>query len=136
MESMNDGRRGIDTTSVAASTLQKPEAFDVCSDGGGSPHLRDSVASILSRWNGLQMAVQNQWGGHDSLNKSHQLADDISSWFSQSKAPLYVEDVENLLHENMLLSFNTDIEDGSVEEVAEQLMDLHEEYLHGSQVTM
>lgn len=31
--------------------------------------------------------------------------------------PLYVEDLENLLHENLLLSFNTEIEDGSIEEV-------------------
>ena len=76
-------------------------------------------------------------------------------------APLYVEDVENLLHESLLLTFNTEIEDGSIEEVsfiyirikicymiffvyicvtiealiliiqvAEQLMILHEEYLH------
>ena len=31
--------------------------------------------------------------------------------------PLYVEDLENLLHESLLLSFNTEIEDGSLEEV-------------------
>ncbi|XP_059434826.1 uncharacterized protein LOC132167814 [Corylus avellana] len=91
--------------------------------------LGEEISFLLSRWNGLQMAVQNQWGGHDSLQKSHQLATDISSWFSQSKArPLCVEDLENLLHESMLFSFNTEIEDGSIEEVAEQLMIMHEDY--------
>lgn len=91
--------------------------------------LLGKVSMLLSRWNGLQMAIQNEWGGHDSHQKSEQLAYGIVSWFSQSKEPPNVEDLENLLHENLLLSFNTDIEDGSIEEVAEQLMNLHEEYL-------
>ncbi|GKV42457.1 hypothetical protein SLEP1_g49858 [Rubroshorea leprosula] len=95
-------------------------------------HLQEGIALLLSRWNGLQMAIENQWGGHDSLQKSQQLASDIFSWFTQSKAKLHVEDLENLLHENMLLSFNTEIEDGSIEEIAEQLMVLHEEFLHGN----
>ncbi|ONI26285.1 hypothetical protein PRUPE_1G015200 [Prunus persica] len=94
--------------------------------------LEQGISAVLSRWNGLEMAVQNQWGGRDSTRKAQQLSADILSWFSQSKAPPYVEDLENLLHERMLLSFNTDIEDGSIEEVAEQLMIVHEEYLHGN----
>ncbi|EOY05705.1 hypothetical protein QUC31_016646 [Theobroma cacao] len=103
-------------------TRQKPEA---------ASHLQEEITLLLSRWHGLQMAVQNQWGGHDSFQKSQQLAADIFSWFSQSKA-LQIEDLENLLHESMLLSLNTEIEDGSIEEVAEQLMIMHEEYLHGN----
>ncbi|KAK1591062.1 hypothetical protein Q3G72_001570 [Acer saccharum] len=91
-------------------TRQKPEAVS-------SHNVLEGIKLILSRWNGLQMAVQNQWGGCDSLQKSYQLAADIVSWFSQSKGPLYVEDLETLLHERMLLSFNTEIEDGSIEEV-------------------
>ncbi|KAF3457128.1 hypothetical protein FNV43_RR01785 [Rhamnella rubrinervis] len=99
-----------------------------------SHNLRESIASILSQWKGLQMAVQNEWGGRDSLQKSQKLAADIFSWFSLFKGPLYVEDVENMLHESMLLTFNTDIEDGSIEEVAEQLTIMHEDYLQGSQM--
>ncbi|OAY27954.1 pre-rRNA-processing protein TSR2 homolog [Manihot esculenta] len=107
-------------------TVQKPEAVS---------HLREGIALLFSRWNGLQMAIQNEWGGHDSLQKSHQLATDVLSWFAQSRGPLYVEDLENLLHENLLLSFNTEIEDGSIEEVAEQLIMMHEEYLHRNHQT-
>ncbi|KAK7366549.1 hypothetical protein VNO80_08542 [Phaseolus coccineus] len=62
------------------------------------------------------MAIENQWGGSDSLQKSHQLAADLFSWFSKSKALVPVEDLENLLHECMLLTFNTEIEDGSIEQ--------------------
>ncbi|KAM6545472.1 hypothetical protein CsatB_026208 [Cannabis sativa] len=112
-------------------SLQKSgQGDDVAEVGQENSHLRDGIAAVLLRWNGLQMAVNNHWGGPDSLQKSHKLASDIFSCFSQAKAPLYVEDVENLLHESLLLSFNTDIEDGSIEEVAEQLMALHEECSH------
>ncbi|EEF45288.1 conserved hypothetical protein [Ricinus communis] len=83
--------------------VQKPEAVS---------HLREDIALLLARWNGLQIAVKNQWGGRDSLQKFHQLAADILSWLFQSRGPLYVEDLENLLHESLLLSFNTEIEDG------------------------
>ncbi|KAL2349484.1 hypothetical protein Fmac_003484 [Flemingia macrophylla] len=91
--------------------------------------LQKSIILLLSRWYALQMAVQNQWGGYDSLHKSHQLASDLFSWFSKSNAPIPVEDLENLLHESLLLTFNTEIEDGSIEQVAEQLLAIHEEYL-------
>ncbi|XP_062104995.1 uncharacterized protein LOC133816627 [Humulus lupulus] len=113
--------------------LQKSDhGDDVAAAGHKNSRLRDGIAAVLLRWNGLQMAVNNHWGGPNSLQKSHKLASDIFSCFSQAKALLYVEDVENLLHESLLLSFNTDIEDGSIEEVAEQLMVLHEECSHQS----
>lgn len=41
----------------------------------------------------------------------------LTNYATQSAAPRYLEDLENLLHERMILSFNTDIEDGSIEEV-------------------
>ncbi|KAK7308050.1 hypothetical protein VNO77_41641 [Canavalia gladiata] len=94
-----------------------------------SIYLQESIILLLSRWYALQMAVQNQWGGCDSLQKSHKLAADLFLWFSNSNAPIPVEDLENLLHESLLLIFNTEIEDGSIEQVAEQLMVIHEEYL-------
>ncbi|KAF7837305.1 pre-rRNA-processing protein TSR2-like protein [Senna tora] len=92
--------------------------------------MEERILRLLSRWNGLQLAVKNQWGGSDSLQKSHQLASDLFSCLSKSNAPVPVEDLETLLHESLLLTFNTEIEDGSIEEVAEQLMVIHEEYLH------
>ncbi|KAG2727579.1 hypothetical protein I3843_01G158600 [Carya illinoinensis] len=113
----------ISTGNRAASALQKAEAVS---------HLREGISLLLSQWTGLQLAVKNGWGGHDSLQKSKQLATDILSWFFQSNAHLSLENIENFLHESMLFSFNTEIEDGSIEEVAEQLMIMHEEYWHGS----
>ncbi|KAL2922636.1 Pre-rRNA-processing protein TSR2-like protein [Bienertia sinuspersici] len=89
------------------------------------------ISNVLSNWIALQMAIQNEWGGRDSYQKSQRLVSNIFSWFCQSKAPLCIEELENLLYESMLFSFNTDIEDGSIEEVAEHLMATHEGYLNG-----
>ncbi|XP_074322142.1 uncharacterized protein LOC141659247 isoform X2 [Apium graveolens] len=116
MEAM--GRNGVSAVLPPTAHQQNPSPVFA---------LRKGIWNILSKWNALQMAVENKWGGSDSLDKSHQLASDIESWFSKSKEPQSVEDLESLLHESLLLTFNTEIEDGSIEEVAEQLMSLHED---------
>ncbi|KAJ0981689.1 hypothetical protein J5N97_009944 [Dioscorea zingiberensis] len=89
----------------------------------------EGIALVLARWTALQMAVQNGWGGRDSRRKEDEFASSVLSWFTNTNAPLYIEDLENILDENMVLCFNTEIEDGSVEEVAEQLMIMHEDCL-------
>ncbi|XP_020091534.1 pre-rRNA-processing protein TSR2 homolog [Ananas comosus] len=110
--------------------------------GGGDPSpmahpeplslLREGISLVLSRWTALQVAIENEWGGRDSCAKADDLAASILSWFLQSKDPLYIDDLENLIDESMVLSFNSEIEDGSVEEVAEQLMVMHEDSLKGN----
>ncbi|KAI3520032.1 hypothetical protein L1887_09253 [Cichorium endivia] len=44
---------------------------------------------------------------------------------------LYVDDLENLL-DDFMLSLNTEIDDGSIEEIAESLMIIHEECLESN----
>ncbi|XP_077247252.1 uncharacterized protein LOC143887010 [Tasmannia lanceolata] len=94
--------------------------------------LEEGISLIFSQWTALQMAIQNEWGGKDSRQKSFQLSSDLLSWFLQSKVPHYIDDLENLLDESMMLSFNAEIEDGSIEEVAEQLMIMHEDCIQGN----
>ncbi|KAG2306611.1 hypothetical protein Bca52824_026359 [Brassica carinata] len=104
----------------------------VRSMAGDDSDLRRGIGELLGRWGGLQMAVKNKWGGHDSLEKSQELAHDLFHLLSQPNV-ITVDEIESFLHESLLLSFNTEMEDGSIEEVAEQLMILHEENcLHGS----
>jgi len=93
--------------------------------------LREGIGLVFSQWWALQMAVQNEWGGPDSHSKADQLASDTVSWFTQSREPLYIDDLENMFHQ-VLESLNTLAEDGSVEEVAEKLMIMHEECLEGN----
>ncbi|KAK9725520.1 hypothetical protein RND81_05G150300 [Saponaria officinalis] len=105
-----------------------------CVESDVVSQLYQGILKVLSTWNALQMALQNKWGGNDTLTKSEDFVFEILTWFRQSKGSFHVEDLENLLHERMLLSFNTDIEDGSIEEIAEQLLVMHEGCLHRAHV--
>ncbi|KAK2426850.1 pre-rRNA-processing protein TSR2 protein [Trifolium repens] len=92
---------------------------------------QEGIVLVLSRWSALRTAVENEWGGRNSHIKAQQFAADIFSWFTQSRDPLYIDDLETLLDEGAL-AFNLQIEDGSVEEIAEELMIMHEECLSGN----
>ncbi|WJX34831.1 hypothetical protein P8452_22904 [Trifolium repens] len=92
---------------------------------------QEGIGLVLSRWSALRTAVENEWGGRNSHIKAQQFAADIFSWFTQSRDPLYIDDLEILLDEGAL-AFNLQIEDGSVEEIAEELMIMHEECLSGN----
>ncbi|KAK7386727.1 hypothetical protein VNO78_27062 [Psophocarpus tetragonolobus] len=91
----------------------------------------EGINLLLFRWSALRTAVENEWGGRESRVKAEQLANDILSWFTQSKEPLYIDDIEDILDQGML-SLNVEVEDGSIEEVAEKLMVMHEEFLEGN----
>lgn len=45
----------------------------------------EGISLVLSRWSVLQMAIENQWAGRDSLQKYNDLASSILSWFTQSR---------------------------------------------------
>ncbi|BAT84924.1 uncharacterized protein HKW66_Vig0046010 [Vigna angularis] len=91
----------------------------------------EGIGLLLFRWSALQTAVENEWGGRESRVKADQLVTDILSWFTQFKEPLYIDDLEDILDQGML-SLNVEVEDGSIEEVAEKLMVMHEEFLDGN----
>ncbi|MBA0619349.1 hypothetical protein Godav_028537, partial [Gossypium davidsonii] len=97
-----------------------------------APVFQEGISLILTRWSALTAAVENEWGGRDSLGKANAICTDVFSFFTEARAePLYIDDLENLLEEG-LLSLNTLVEDGSIEEVAEKLMIMHEECLEGN----
>lgn len=98
----------------------------------GMGKFEEGVGLILSSWLALQMAVQNEWGGRDSRQKEQKFAAEIVAWLTRSTETRYIDELEEMLDENMILSFNTETEDGSLEEVAEQVMLLHEECLQGN----
>uniref|UniRef100_A0A0A9BEP8 Pre-rRNA-processing protein TSR2 n=1 Tax=Arundo donax TaxID=35708 RepID=A0A0A9BEP8_ARUDO len=107
--------------------------------GGGGPISAEAAAAlgegmglVFGRWTALQMAVENQWGGRDSRAKEDQLGASILSWFCHSKGPHYYEDLVDMMYNTISESFNADFEDGSIEEVAEQLLIMHEECLQSN----
>ncbi|KAF3321707.1 pre-rRNA-processing protein TSR2 [Carex littledalei] len=113
--------------------------MDYSNGGGVAPQVlsgesaaifSEGISLVLSRWTALQMAVENQWGGRESRGKADELFASIQSWFFKTK-PLYIDELEELLDVYMGDSLSTVVQDGSVEEVAEQLMIMHEECLEG-----
>ncbi|OVA03536.1 Pre-rRNA-processing protein TSR2 [Macleaya cordata] len=91
------------------------------------PLLADGISVILSRWTGLQLMLSEERYPQQKLERfSH----DIFSWFTQSKEPLFIDDLEDILDEGILLA-GGDFGDGSIEEVAYNLMVVHEECLQG-----
>lgn len=78
------------------------------------------------------MAVENKWGGPDSRAKADQLAASILSWFTNSKGPYYYEDLEDMMFDNIYKSLNSNFADGSIGEVAEQFLIMHEECLENN----
>ncbi|PWA84186.1 hypothetical protein CTI12_AA161420 [Artemisia annua] len=97
--------------------------------------LREGIDLILGRWSALQMAIHNEWGGRDTRQKAQQLALDIYRWLIRPAEALYVDELENLL-DDFMLSLNTEIDDGSIEEIADNLMIMHEECLEGNFVSV
>ncbi|KAI3705158.1 hypothetical protein L1987_75391 [Smallanthus sonchifolius] len=93
--------------------------------------LREGIDLLLGRWSALQMAIQNEWGGRDTRQKAQQLAVDVYHWLIRPAETLYVDDLENLL-DDFMLSLNTEIDDGSIEEISDNLMIMHEECLEGN----
>ncbi|RLN21797.1 pre-rRNA-processing protein TSR2-like [Panicum miliaceum] len=109
------------------------------SNSGGGPISTEAAAAlgegirlVFGRWTALQMAVENQWGGRDSRAKADQFGESIHSWFCRSRGPHYFEDLVDMMYDTVSDSFNADFEDNSVEEVAEQLLIIHEECLQSN----
>ncbi|KAL4287113.1 hypothetical protein AHAS_Ahas19G0153700 [Arachis hypogaea] len=61
----------------------------------------EGIGFVLLRWSTLRDAVENQWGGPDSRLKADNLATDILSWFTQSREPLDIDDLEVKLDDGM-----------------------------------
>jgi pre-rRNA-processing protein TSR2 len=49
---------------------------------------QEGIGLVLSRWSVLRTAVENEWGGWNSLIKAQQFAADIFSWFTQSRGTI------------------------------------------------
>ncbi|KAL3652872.1 hypothetical protein CASFOL_002553 [Castilleja foliolosa] len=92
--------------------------------------LQEGINLLLSRWAALGMAIAHEWGGRDTRLKSQQLGQDLLHRFTESKEQVYIDDIEDML-DDFMLSLNAEIEDGSIEEIAEKMMVMHEECLEG-----
>ncbi|XP_022890647.1 pre-rRNA-processing protein TSR2 homolog [Olea europaea var. sylvestris] len=92
--------------------------------------LHEGINLVLSRWTALRIAV-NECRSRDSAQKPQQLAQILFQALIQSKEKVYTDDLENMLYD-FLVSLKTVADDGSIEEVAEKLVFMHEECAEGN----
>ena len=89
-----------------------------------------AIALALSTWDALSLAVQNSWGGPESLEKRDFLAGAVSELIAASP-DADVDYIEEFLLQYMNDEFDVNIEDGSGEEVAAKIVGLRKQTLQG-----
>lgn len=84
---------------------------------------KSGVASTLRQWTVLRLAIDNNWGGGDSVSKAALMEDELINMF-KTKKELYRDEIEDYLNACLDDSFGTYAEDGSPAEVATLLLEM------------
>ncbi|KAL8129383.1 hypothetical protein V2J09_018538 [Rumex salicifolius] len=92
------------------------------------------ISLLLSKWSALQFAIQEESGGRNTRAKALKLESDLFNWFTKTtKGDV---DLDDLLYDAMLQTLNVVVDDGSIEEVADKLLAMHEECFVGNYKTV
>ncbi|NXA14996.1 TSR2 protein, partial [Sapayoa aenigma] len=83
----------------------------------------EGVAAVLGGWAALQLAVDQGFGGPQGPEKAAWLSSALLDFFTQN-ADLEQEEVEEFLAEVMDNEFDTVVEDGSLQQVSQELLTL------------
>jgi pre-rRNA-processing protein TSR2 len=49
------------------------------------PQFEEGVRLILSRWTALELAVEQEWGGRQSIDKAEDMLDELLAWFYRKR---------------------------------------------------
>jgi len=91
----------------------------------------EGLRLILESWTALRLAVENQWGGVNSQSKAQELTEDLVYWFTLNKKDPDVFQLEEQIFAALLEDFSTQVEDGSLSQVAQKMVDLYQECKNG-----
>ncbi|KAG8924859.1 hypothetical protein FRC00_004628 [Tulasnella sp. 408] len=93
------------------------------------------VIALLTSWPVLRIAIAEAWGGPESLDKRTFLASEIVDAFEdaqkRSRTAPDLDDVEVLILQAMAEEFNCEIEDGSSEGLAREIVSLWKDVQEG-----
>ncbi|CDJ27703.1 uncharacterized protein EMH_0010680 [Eimeria mitis] len=106
-------------TKMQQQQQQQPEAV-----------FKEAVAAVLAQWTLLNLAVEQGWGGRESYKKRQQLYEDLIAEFRDNKR-VDAEDLACSLSERLSREFSVSVEDDSDLEVAQLLVELHEQTSRG-----
>ena len=96
--------------------------------------LQRAIRAVFGEWTALHLAVENEWGGHDTRDKALALLQRVLDGLSGA-APVYRDELEPVLEAALLDEFNVEAEDESPRQVAELLCKMHAEALAGGTAT-
>ena len=82
-----------------------------------------AISLVLSTWPALTVAVQNSWGGPQSSEKREWFAGAVSELI-EATPDVDVDYMEEFLFQVMEDEFDTNLQDGSAEEVAAKIVGL------------
>ncbi|KAK9732779.1 hypothetical protein RND81_04G021400 [Saponaria officinalis] len=95
------------------------------------PQFQEGISLTLAHWDALAAGIANGFGTPAQV---HDFATSIFNFFHQPNRKeseiIYIDDLEDRLYEG-LISLGIVAEDGSIEEVADDLMMMHKECLEG-----
>jgi pre-rRNA-processing protein TSR2 len=100
------------------------------------------VLAIVELWPALRLAVSEQWGGTESEDKRTWIASSIVDLFEEAltapsiedtTAPIDQDDLADMLHGMILDEFEADLDDGSPDGVATDVIKLWTEVISGKQ---
>tara|TARA_B110001452_G_scaffold257570_1_gene251905 strand:- start:1530 stop:2084 length:555 start_codon:yes stop_codon:yes gene_type:complete len=92
-----------------------------------------AVRHVFGEWSALKLAVENEWGGHDTRGKALAL---LERTLQSLNAPVvHRDEIEMFLDGALMEDFSVEAEDESPRQVAEVLCLLHTEARAGATTT-
>ncbi|KAF9583083.1 hypothetical protein BGW38_010285 [Lunasporangiospora selenospora] len=92
---------------------------------------REGVDYLFHSWTALKLAVDGEWGGHDSASKRDWFIDTIVDYFTENGKNIDPFDLEDILLQVMNDEFSILLEDGSEQHIAKILDQLFLECTQG-----
>ncbi|KAF9131962.1 hypothetical protein BGX30_012895 [Mortierella sp. GBA39] len=92
---------------------------------------REGVEYLFHSWTALKLAVDGEWGGHDSAAKRDWFVDTIVDYFGEQGTKVDTFDLEDILLQIMNDEFSIMLEDKSEQHISKVLEQLFLDCTHG-----
>ncbi|KAG0230708.1 hypothetical protein BGW41_002426 [Actinomortierella wolfii] len=92
---------------------------------------REGVEYLFHSWTALKLAVDGEWGGHESAAKRDWFIDTIVDYFGENGKNIDTYDLEDILLQIMNDEFSIMLEDQSEQHIAKILEQLYRDCIHG-----
>ncbi|KAF9283295.1 Pre-rRNA-processing protein TSR2-domain-containing protein [Linnemannia elongata] len=92
---------------------------------------REGVEYLFHSWTALKLAVDGEWGGHDSAAKRDWFVDTIVDYFGEHGKKVDTFDLEDILLQIMNDEFSIMLEDKSEQHISKVLEQLFLDCTHG-----